>query len=97
MAGGEAEIELLGSTQGGDGDDRCQIEMMAEELDDSERWSKIEPRLRAMTRMPVRRHRALIERLADSLLAKGKLTGRQIDRLVGRSVNDLATGPVAAQ
>lgn len=52
-------------------------------------WSKLEARLRQMTRMLVRRHRERIERLADALLAKGKLTGREVDRLVGRSVNDL--------
>jgi ATP-dependent Zn protease len=33
MAGVEAEVILLGSTKGGDADDRRQIELMAEELD----------------------------------------------------------------
>jgi hypothetical protein len=32
MAGTEAEIELLGATQGADDEDRCQIALMAKEL-----------------------------------------------------------------
>jgi hypothetical protein len=90
MAGAESEVALLGSTLGGDGDDRRQIDLMSEELTNSdEKWERIEPRLRAMTRQLVRRHRGLIVRVAEELLAKGKLTGRQLDKLVGRSVDDV--------
>ena len=68
MAGAEAEAELLGTVPRGDGDDRYQIELMAEELETpAKRWdTKIEPRLRAMTRMLVHRHRVLIERVAQA-------------------------------
>jgi hypothetical protein len=89
MAGAESEVVILGLTQGGDGNDRCQIELMAEELTTGSDWKRLEPRLRAMTSTLIRRHRALIERVADVLLAKGKLTAKQLDKLVGRSVNDV--------
>ncbi|HEY5188941.1 MAG TPA: ATP-dependent metallopeptidase FtsH/Yme1/Tma family protein, partial [Solirubrobacteraceae bacterium] len=68
MAGAEAEMELLGSSAIGDGNDRYQIAMMAEELSGAVDWDKLEPRLRAMTRMLVRRHRVRIERVAQDLL-----------------------------
>jgi ATP-dependent Zn protease len=40
-----------------------------------------------MARMLVRRHRERIERVAQALFSKGKLTAKQIDKLVGRSVD----------
>jgi hypothetical protein len=81
---------LLGVTYGGDGDDRYQIELMAEQLDcDPSQWVSREARLRAMTRMLIRRHRDRIERVADALLVKRKLSAKQIDKLAGRSINDL--------
>jgi ATP-dependent Zn protease len=90
MAGAEAERELLGSALPGDGDDRHQIELMAEELcRDEISWEKLEPRLRTMTRMLVRRHRTRIDRVADALFAKTTLSGEELDRLVGRSVADV--------
>jgi hypothetical protein len=89
MAGVEGEMALLGATNDGDGDDRYQIEMMAEQLSNCKDWNKLEPRLRAMTRMLVRRHQALIERVANTLLRKTTLSGVQLDRLIGRSVNDV--------
>jgi len=89
MAGAEAEVVILGSTQGGDGNDRLQIALMSEKLVTGADWDRLEARLRAMTRMLVRRHRVLIERVADTLIAKGKLTEKQLDRLVGRSVDDV--------
>jgi hypothetical protein len=90
MAGAEAEIEMLGRCKGGDGDDRRQIAHLAEELGaDVDWWTKREPRLRAMARMLVRRHKARIERVAKALLAKETLTAKQLDRLVGRSINDV--------
>lgn len=89
MAGAESEVVILGSTQGGDGTDRYQIVLMSEELTTGADWDRLEARLRAMTRTLIRRQRVLIERVADTLLPKGKLTAKQLDRLVGRSVNDV--------
>ena len=63
------------------------VELMALELGGS--WSRIEPRLRAMTRMLVRRHRALIERVAAALLERRTLSREELDHLVGRSVDDV--------
>jgi hypothetical protein len=39
--------------------------------------------------MLVRRHRARIERVAKALLAKTTLSAKQLDKLVGRSVDDV--------
>ena len=68
MAGAAAAIEFFGHSGGGDGDDRKQIALMAEELPRIN-WSAREPRMRAMTRMLVRRHRTRIERVAQALLS----------------------------
>jgi ATP-dependent Zn protease len=87
MAGAEAVAVLLGSVSLGDGEDRYQIATMAEEL--YEVWDRIEPRLRAMTRMLVRRHRALIERVAEALIDRTTLSRDELDKLVGRSVDDV--------
>ena len=91
MAGAETEAVLLGMNAIGDGDDRLQIGRMAEELacGFDEFWNRIEVRLRAMTRMLIRRHRYRIERVAKALLKETTLTGRRLDKLVGRSVNDV--------
>ena len=83
MAGAEA-----GATRTGDGDDRYQIGLMAEQLDDGDPLKR-EARLRAMTRMLVRRHRNRIERVADALLTERTLSAEKIDELTGRSANDL--------
>lgn len=84
MAGAEAEIELLGTCEGGDGDDRIEI------------WrtrqfhiSATDERLRKMTKMLVRRHRALIERVAKALLTEITISGPYLDKLIGRSINDV--------
>jgi ATP-dependent Zn protease len=37
-----------------------------------------------MTRMLVRRHRARIERVAEALLAKTKLSAKQVDKVLRR-------------
>jgi hypothetical protein len=74
------EAELLGRKAIGDGNDRLQIGMMAEELACPDFWERLEPR--AMTRMLVRRHRARIERVAAALLAKTTLSATQINKLV---------------
>jgi phage baseplate assembly protein W len=93
MAGAEAQRELLGDPNPrGDDDDRRQIGLMMEEVvdpDNEKAWEKTEARLRAMTRMLVRRHRARIERVAKALLAKTTLSAEELDKLVGRSVNDV--------
>lgn len=90
MAGAEAVSVLLGRPKFvGDGDDRYQIALMAEGLCHSPPWDRLELRLRAMTRMLVRRHRARIERVAKALLAKERLSAKQLDKLVGRSVEDV--------
>jgi ATP-dependent Zn protease len=89
MAGAEAEAGLLGSVQGGDGDDRYQIELMAEELVNCRNWKKFETRLRAITRMLVHRHRVLIERVEVALLERKTLSREELDDLVGRSVDDV--------
>ena len=62
---------------------------MAEHLRQSPPWDRLEPRLRAMTRMLVRRHRRLIARVAKVLLEQTTLTDEELDRLVGRSVDDV--------
>lgn len=91
MAGAEAEILILGSTQGGDGDDRYQIEMMAEsQLGlQPEAWERREARLRAFTRALLRRHRERVERVANALLDEGSLSSEQVDELTGRSIADV--------
>ena len=93
MAGAETEAVLLGIDAIGDGDDRYQIALMAHSLmgvsNSDEFWDRIEPRLRAMTRMLIRRHRDRIERTAKALLKKTTLSGPQLDKLIGRSVNDV--------
>ncbi len=90
MAGAEAEILILGATQGGDGDDRYQIEMMAEsqlELQ-PEAWKRQEARLRAFTRALLRRHRERVERVAEALLKNDLLSSEEADALTGRSIAD---------
>jgi Spy/CpxP family protein refolding chaperone len=78
------------SAHTGDGDDRYQIELMSEQLEcDPDQWDRIEARLRAMTRMLVRRHRERIERVAEALLAEKTLSAKAIDKLAGRSINDV--------
>lgn len=91
MAGAEAEKILLGQAPEmiGDGDDRRWIGLMLEEVASATNWERYEARLRAMTRMLVRRHRLLIERVAQALLAKRVLSANQIDALTGRSVEDV--------
>jgi hypothetical protein len=42
-----------------------------------------------MTRMLVRRHRVLIARVADALIDRTTLSAEELDKLVGRSVDDV--------
>jgi hypothetical protein len=90
MAGAES-AELLGDVRhAGDGYDRHQIALMAEQLESpDESWHRIEARLRTMTRMLVRRHRALIERVATALIDRKTLSREELDALVGRGVDDV--------
>jgi hypothetical protein len=87
MAGAEAEIVCLGSCNGGDGDDRYQISRMLAECRNEP--SQHEARLRALTRSLVRRHKASIERVARALIARTALSRRELNKLVGRSVDDV--------
>jgi hypothetical protein len=89
MAGDIAVRELLG-----DGplfNDWEEIVRMLEACPkaDWEDEDLIDERLRIMTCMLVRRHRARIERVARALLAKTALSTEELDKLVGRSVNDI--------
>jgi ATP-dependent Zn protease len=92
MAGVEAEKELLAvpdHSEFGDESDRIQIDRMASGLDRDADWKKVEPRLRAMTRLLVRRHKALIERTAEALLKAETISAEALDKIIGRSVNDV--------
>lgn len=89
MAGREAELELLGDGGLGEGDDRYQIELMAEQIpipgaedDLAAAWSRYEARLRRQARRLVRRHRERIERVAEALLKHGRLEAAELDALV---------------
>jgi ATP-dependent Zn protease len=88
MAGVEAEVEFFVASLDGSGDaDMAQIEEWS--FDEPVDRHKREVRLRAMTRVLVRRHRKRIERVAEALLAKEHLTAKQVDKLAGRSVDDV--------
>ena len=89
MAGREAEIEIIGSGAGGDGDDVHQIgSMLAEVADHEEEQARIEARLRRGARMIVRRHRRLIEEVARALDQSLVIAADELDRL--------SPGPVRA-
>src|SRR4051794_25458343 len=62
MAGAEAEVVFLGQCQGGDEDDRLQIDMMAASYADfsDDEWERYEPRMRRHVRRLVWTHRAKI-------------------------------------
>jgi hypothetical protein len=86
MAGAEAENEIIGACQGGDGADRSEIEMMAESpvTGFSEAlWERYESRMRRQVRRLVRKHRAGIERVAEALLERHILQPEEIDALIG--------------
>ena len=51
-----------------------------------DRWPKLEARLRARTRMLVRRHRERIERVAAALMDRKTLSGDELDPVGGRFV-----------
>jgi hypothetical protein len=96
MAGAEANVELLGMPRSeiGDYDDQYQIALMMEQASPPggwDRWTRerYDARLRAMTRMLVRRHRERIERVAKALLKETILSAEKLDALVGRSIDDV--------
>lgn len=84
MAGAEGETVLLGRCAVGDGFDRTEIAELADSADtkftDAE-WQRREPRMRAMCRMLVWRHRAAIAQVASALVQRGSLTGPEIDEI----------------
>jgi hypothetical protein len=89
MAGWAAEIEILGSCRGGDGDDRRQVALMLEQIpisgyqhDGDRTTERYEARLRDRARGLVRRHRATIERVAAALQERGTLTADEIDAII---------------
>ncbi len=88
MAGVEAEVEIFGASLDGSGEaDMARVEEWS--FDEPVDWHKRGVRLRAMTCMLIRRHRDRIERVARELLKTTTMSGRQLDKLVGRSVNDV--------
>jgi hypothetical protein len=86
MAGAEAERELLGFCQCGDGDDQYWIACMADDILDtwSEAWDRWAARLRRQTVRIIRRHRDNVERVAEALLERKTLQGHEIDALITR-------------
>jgi hypothetical protein len=96
MAGAAAEYEFFGTKSRGDSDDKLQIARMLSEIISEDQWKKVEPRLRAFTRQLVHRHKALIERVAKTLLAKTTVSAHQLDKIVGRSVADVRPSPPSA-
>jgi hypothetical protein len=84
MAGTEAELELLGKSCAGDGFDVEDIERL---LADDAEPAKVEKRLRRMTRMLVRRHRAKIELIAKILVEVNTLSGEHIEEAIATRCN----------
>jgi hypothetical protein len=85
MAGPEAERELLGTCNGGDGSDLDQIEDAAYSSDGfplHDKWKRYEPRMWRQVRRLVRKHRAKIELVAQKLVESGTLSKEYADQLV---------------
>jgi hypothetical protein len=79
MAGSEAEVEILGKCCGGDLSDRTKV---IEQLSGDSNPCRTDARLRRMTRMLCKRHRASIELIAKALVEANNMSGRQIDELL---------------
>jgi ATP-dependent Zn protease len=79
MAGNEAEVECLGSANGGDKEDRRAIALIIDTEFPTFESEKEEPRLRRAARALVRRHRDKIERVAAALLAREVLSAGEVD------------------
>jgi ATP-dependent Zn protease len=85
MAGAEAERELLGTCNGGDGSDLDQIERAAVSSDgfsSHDEWKRYEPRMRRQVRRLVRKYRAKIEPVAQALIEREILSSEEVDQLV---------------
>jgi ATP-dependent Zn protease len=83
MAGREAEIIAFGTTHEiDDGNDRRQIELMAEQAGVSEAYLA---RLRTKVGPLLRRHWYKVERVAESLLIRKTLSGPDIDALIRKA------------
>ena len=81
MAGAEAERELIGYCDGGDGDDVYQVTCMADsELMPtlSDEWAPLELRMRRQTRRLVKRHRENIKLIANALAERRTLSAVDI-------------------
>jgi hypothetical protein len=84
MAGREAEIIKFGDKHEiGDGDDRRQIMLMAEEADASEAYLE---RLRTKVGPLLRRHWRKLEAVAEVLLVRKTLFGSEIDAIVKKKM-----------
>jgi hypothetical protein len=83
MAGAEAQRMLTRSRRIGDGDDRYQVALMLEEA------QRTETRLRSACQGLVRRHRKLITAVAQLLLGRGRLSRRELDRLIAADRADV--------
>lgn len=94
MAGAEAEIEFFGACDGGDGDDRWQIDLMLDSLLPADAdIPAYAARLRRFTRALVRRHRDRIEAVANALHANKQLSEDRLDAMIGsRSAPAIGAG-----
>jgi hypothetical protein len=96
MAGRETEIECLGKNGGGDGNDLREIRLTLPEAGvpgdgSDESIDRYAARLRVKARTLVRRHRAIIERVADALIKRSTLSAKQIDAIVRRKYPGLVS------
>jgi cell division protease FtsH len=86
MAGGEAEVQILGEDAVGLGDDERWIWRMINDVlprnAPDEEFGRLERRLRRFAQTLVRRHRAEIECLADALLERNALTAAEVEELL---------------
>jgi hypothetical protein len=83
MAGAEAEIEILGLCEGGDGEDRRQIRFMLDDITpDQAPFDRVERRLRSWTRVLIQKHRRAIERVAALLLERKSLRAEDVDEML---------------
>jgi ATP-dependent Zn protease len=95
QAGALAEIELCGKCLGGDGDDRRQVTYMAEDHGDAfpgykevsyDDWPEWRDHkiglLRRRARRLVKKHRALIEHVARTLIERRMLSSPEVDDLI---------------
>lgn len=85
MAGAEAEDVIIGHCEGGDGQDRREIErifLTGETEIPRGRWEVVEARMRRQTRRIIRRHQSKIERVANALLARKTLQPNEVEEII---------------